>query len=54
MANLEAQLFGVVEVLLDVALGIDDDGGVGGFVAEKIGGMRQTAEIVLLEDHRCY
>ena len=51
VTNLETELAGVVEILLDIALRVDDDGGVGGFVAEEVGGMREAAEIVLLEDH---
>jgi hypothetical protein len=51
VADVEAELFGVVEVLLDVALRVDDNRGVTGFVAEEIGGVREAAEVVLLEDH---
>ena len=32
MADIEAELLRVVEVLLDIALGVDDDSGATGFV----------------------
>ena len=51
VANLQAEFFGVVEVLLDVALRVDDDGGAAGFVAEEVGGVGETAQVVLFQDH---
>ena len=36
VANPEVELLGVGQVVLDVALGVDDDGGRGGFVADQI------------------
>jgi hypothetical protein len=53
VTDLQAELFSVVEILLDVALGVDDDGGVAGFVAEEIGGVGETAQVVLFQDHAC-
>ena len=53
VTDLEAEFFGVVEVLLNVALGVDDDGGVAGFVAEEIGGVGEAAQVVLFQDHVC-
>ena len=53
VADLEAECVGVVEILLDVALRVDDDGGVAGFVAEKIRGVGEAAEVVLFQDHAC-
>src|SRR5580692_11182595 len=52
VTNLKAKLFGVGQVLLDVSLRIDDDGGPALLIAEQIGGVRQTSEVVLLQDHR--
>lgn len=52
VADEEAVLRGVVEVLLDVALGVDDDGGARGLVGEEVGGVGQTAEVVLFQEHR--
>ncbi|MGA7521684.1 MAG: hypothetical protein WBW84_04335 [Acidobacteriaceae bacterium] len=42
----------VGEVLFDIALRIDDDGGAGRLVGEEAGRVRETAEIVLLQEHR--
>jgi hypothetical protein len=53
VADLEAEFFGVVEILLDVALGVDDYGGVAGFVAEEVRGVGEAAEVVLFQDHVC-
>jgi hypothetical protein len=47
MANLEAKLFGIRQILLDVALRVNDDSGCALLLPEEIGGMRQTTEIVL-------
>ncbi len=51
VADLEAERFGVGQVLLDVALGIDDDGGGTGLVSEQIRGVGQAAQVVLFQDH---
>ena len=51
VADLEAEFFGVGEVLLDVALRVDDDGGAAGFVAEQVGGVGEAAEVVLFQNH---
>ena len=52
MSDSESEFLGVDQVLVDVALGIDDDGGTALLVSEQVGGVGQAAEIVLLEDHR--
>ena len=51
VADGESVMGGGVEVLLDVALGVDDDGGGGGLVGDEVGGVRQAAEVVLMEEH---
>ena len=51
VADLEAKFFGVGQVLLDVALGVDDDGGRTGLVSEQIGGVGQAAQVVLFQNH---
>ena len=51
VADLEAKFLGVGQVLLDIALRIDDDGGGTGLVSHQIRRVRQTAEVVLLQDH---
>ena len=50
--NPEGEFFGVRQVVLDVALGVDDDAGRGGFVADQIGSVSKAAEVILLEEHR--
>jgi hypothetical protein len=40
--DLKAVLGGELEIALNVALGIDNDGGGGGFVADEVGGMGQA------------
>ena len=52
VADLEAEFLGVGEVLLDVALRIDDDRRRACLVAQQIGSMGQAAEIVLFENHQ--
>ena len=51
VADLEAEFLGVGQVLLDVALRIDDDGGRAGLVSEQIGGVGQAAQVVLFQNH---
>ena len=51
VADVHAEFVGVVDVLLDVALGVDHDGGAAGFVGDEIGGVGEAAEVVLLEEH---
>ena len=38
------------EVLIDVALGIDDDRGSGGFVANQVGGVGKAVQVELVKD----
>jgi hypothetical protein len=47
----EAAGSGVLEIPRDVALRVDDDRPSGGLVTDQVGGVRQAAEEVLLEDH---
>ena len=42
---------GVLDVLLDVALRVDDRGDAGGLVGDQVRGVREAAQVVLLEDH---
>jgi hypothetical protein len=51
MADPEAQLFSVGQVLLDVALRVNDNCGCARLVTEEIGGMRQASEVVLFQNH---
>jgi hypothetical protein len=46
-----AELLGVIEVLLDVTLRVDDRGAASHLIGDQVGGVRQAAEVVLLEDH---
>ena len=54
VADLEPEFLGVGQVLLDVALGVDDDGGRAGLVSEQIGGVGQAAQVVLFQNHRIF
>ena len=51
VTDLEAETCGVSQVLLDVALGIDDDGGRTSLVSQQIRRVCQTAQVVLFQDH---
>jgi hypothetical protein len=51
VADVHAELVGVVDVLLDVSLRINHDGGAAGFVGDEIGCVGEAAEVVLLEEH---
>jgi hypothetical protein len=51
VADLETEAIGVCQVLLDVALRIDDNRRRAGLVANQIGGMRKAAQIILFQDH---
>ena len=48
----EAVFGGEGDVLVDVALRIDDGGGGGLFVADQVRRVGQTRQIKLFEDHR--
>jgi hypothetical protein len=52
VADLKAKFLGVGQVLLDIALRVDDDGGRTGLVSEKIGGVGQAAQVLLFQNHR--
>ena len=51
VADLEAKFLGVGQVLLNIALGVDDDRGRTGLVAQQVGGVGEAAQIVLFQDH---
>ena len=51
MTDVEAELFRIGEVLMDIALRIDDDRGRTLFIAEQVGRVRKTAKVVLFQDH---
>ena len=51
VANLEPRFFGVGQVLLNVALRVNDDGGRTGLVCEQIGGVGQATQVVLFQNH---
>ena len=42
---------GVLEILVNVALGIDDGGGLGAFVGDDVGGVGEASQVVLFDDH---
>src|SRR5262245_10669734 len=52
MPNAKAEFLGVGNVLLGIALGIDNNGSGAGLVSEEVRGVGQTLQIVLLEDHK--
>ncbi len=54
MADLEPQFFRVAQILLNIALGIDDDRGGAGFVAQQVGGVGEAAQIILFQDHAIF
>ncbi len=47
-------LLRVFEVLVDIALRVDDEGGLGLHIPNQVRGVRQTSEVVLLEDHELF
>ena len=49
--DLEFILGGEGDVLIDVALRIDDRGNAGLFVTDEVGGVGEAAEVELFEDH---
>jgi hypothetical protein len=51
VADLESKLKGILEVLIDVPLRINDHGGSTFLVPNQIGSMSEATQIVLLEDH---
>jgi hypothetical protein len=52
VANLEAEFFCIGQVLLDIALGVDDDGGRAGLVSEQIRSVGKAAQVILFQNHR--
>ena len=51
MADLQIAGFRLIHVLVDVPLRVDDDGRSRLLVADQVGGMGETAQKVLLQDH---
>jgi hypothetical protein len=51
VADLKSHFLGVGQVLLNIALGIDDNSGRTWLVPQQIGGVGETAQIVLLQNH---
>jgi hypothetical protein len=51
VVNVEVVLGGVVEVLIDIALRVNDNGSAGRLIRDEVGGMRETAEIILFQPH---
>ena len=47
----EAQLCRFLQVEIHVAPGVDDHGGLRLLVADQVGGLGETGQVVLLEDH---
>jgi hypothetical protein len=51
MANVEIEPPCVRQILLHIALRIDDDSSGTLLVSDQIGGMSQAAQVILFEDH---
>ena len=51
--NGQAEALRLIQVDADVTPRIDHDGGTRGFVPEQVGGLGQTGEVVLVENHPC-
>ncbi len=51
VADFEAEFLGVGQVLLNVALRVDDDRGRTRLVAQQIGGVSEAAQIILFQNH---
>jgi hypothetical protein len=51
VANAHPEAAGVIQVLVDVALGVDDRGRPTLLVRHEVGRVGEAAEVVLLEDH---
>jgi hypothetical protein len=49
--DLKPQSFRILDVLRDVALRVDDDRRARPLVAQEIGRVGETAQVVLLQDH---
>jgi hypothetical protein len=48
---MKSVLSGVVEVLINIALRVDDNGSSGRLIGNEVGSMGQTAEVVLFHPH---
>jgi hypothetical protein len=51
MADLKAELLGVGQLLLNIALRIDDDSGRTGLVSKQIRRVGQASQVVLFQNH---
>ena len=51
VADVQAEFIGVRQVLLDIALRVDDDRSRAGLVSDEIRRMREAAQIVLFQNH---
>src|ERR1700722_7807956 len=51
VADLQTEFFSVIQIMVNVALRVDDDGSRVGLVAEQIRGMGKTTKIILLQNH---
>jgi len=51
VANLYAESFCLVQILLDVPLRINNDGRCAGFIGYQIGCVGEATQIILLEKH---
>src|SRR6266571_6151067 len=52
VADPEAKFLSVGQVLLDIALRVDDDGGRTGLVCDQIGGVGQATQVILFQNHK--
>jgi hypothetical protein len=51
IVNVKLVLGGVVEILIDIALRVNDNGGAARLIGDKVGGMRETTEVILFHPH---
>ena len=54
VADLHPELFGIGDILLDIALWVDHDAGAAGLIGNQVGRVSETAEVILLEEHPAY
>jgi hypothetical protein len=50
MADLKILTFSICQILVDIALGIDNHSGSALLIRYQIGGVRETTQVVLFED----
>ena len=51
VADPEAEFLGISQILLDIALGVDDDGRPAGLVSEQIRSVGKAAQVALFKNH---